>query len=71
MSDKELAEMNKQIHLEIKSKKKEALKTAQDKEEFQRLAREIEKESVSSAVNENSKVNWVLFLFDFYNYGFI
>ena len=57
MSEKESAEVYKQVHQDIKFKKKEAAKTSLDKEEFQRLAREIEKESVTSAVNENQKVN--------------
>ncbi len=57
MSEKESAEVYKQVHQDIKFKKKEASKTSLDKEEFQRLAREIEKESVTSAVNENQKVS--------------
>ena len=48
--------MNKKVHEQIKQKKKEALKSAQDKDEYQRLAREIEKDHVTSAVVENAKV---------------
>ena len=37
IADREIAEVKKQVHQEIKMKKKTALKNAQDKEEFQRF----------------------------------
>ena len=72
MSEKESAEIYKQVHQDIKVRKKEASKTAKDKEELQRLAREIEKESIASAVNENLKVNKIIqFIVLSYKSGFI
>lgn len=56
ISEKEVTIVNKQALQLIKSKKKIMSETVQDKEEFQRLLKKIEKESVSMAVNENSKV---------------
>jgi hypothetical protein len=35
-SDKEIAQVNKQVHQDIKIKKKQALKNSLEKEEFQR-----------------------------------
>ncbi|RMZ94833.1 1-phosphatidylinositol 4-5-bisphosphate phosphodiesterase classes I and II isoform X1 [Brachionus plicatilis] len=56
-SEKENSLVNKQTHQLIKSKKKLLSETVQDKEEFARLARKIEKESVLYAVNESSKLD--------------
>ena len=56
ISAKENASLNKQTHLFIKIKKKRAAQSSHDKDEFQRLSREIEKDSVALAVQKNSKV---------------
>ena len=56
ISEKETQALNKQIHELIKLKKKKASNIAQDKNEFLRHSREIEKDSVAFAVCENNKV---------------
>ncbi|CAF0820017.1 unnamed protein product [Brachionus calyciflorus] len=59
-SEKEITQINKQTHLVIKTKKKILNESVQDKEELARLSKKIEKESVSYAVNENSKIEELL-----------
>ena len=60
ITEKEIAQINKNTHLQIKLKKKRAAANTKDKDELQRLSREIEKESVSFAASENSKMNDLL-----------
>lgn len=43
ISDKEIANLNKQTHEMIKLKKKRALQSSQDKEEYQRYIKIIKK----------------------------
>ena len=43
ISDKEIANLNKQTHEMIKLKKKRALQSSQDKEEYQRYIKNIKK----------------------------
>ena len=56
LHEKEASLISKQTHQMIKAKKKILSETVQDKDELNRMAKKIEKESVSFAVSENSKL---------------
>jgi ABC-type phosphate transport system auxiliary subunit len=55
-NDREISMINKQVHEQIRKRKKKAQLTCNDKEEYQRISREIEKECIFAVVTENSKV---------------